>query len=82
MGGWEIYRNGNKEVSQYFPTTHNPVLFLLAQDDGSDTEFQNVGLYTSDAGKFPKEYLLHSEHGESLKTTKCICVTESQPEGN
>ena len=25
-------------------------------------------------GKFPEEYKLHSEHGESLKTTKTISV--------
>ena len=31
--------------------------FLLAQDDGTDTEFQNVGLYTSDAGEIPKRIL-------------------------
>jgi len=31
--------------------------FLLAQDDGTDTEFRNVGLYTSDDGEFPKRIL-------------------------
>jgi hypothetical protein len=41
----------------YFPPIHNPVLFLLAQDDGTDTEFRNVGLYTSDAGEIPKRIL-------------------------
>ena len=32
-------------------------LFLLAQDDGTDTEFRNVGLYTSDAGEITKRIL-------------------------
>ena len=31
--------------------------FLLAQDDGTDTEFRNVGFYTSGAGKIPKRIL-------------------------
>jgi len=26
-------------------------------------------------GKFPEEYKLHSEHGESLKTTIELCLT-------
>ena len=29
----------------------------LAQDNGTDTEFRNVGLYTSDAGETPKRIL-------------------------
>ena len=28
--------------------------FLIAQDDGTDIEFRNVGFYTSDAGEIPK----------------------------
>jgi hypothetical protein len=28
--------------------------FLIAQDDGTDIEFRNVGVYTSDAGEIPK----------------------------
>ena len=28
--------------------------FLIAQDDGTDIEFSNVGFYTSDAGEIPK----------------------------
>ena len=27
---------------------------LIAQDDGTDIEFRNVGFYTSDAGEIPK----------------------------
>ena len=30
---------------------------MLAQDDGTDTEFRNFGLYTSDAGEIPKRIL-------------------------
>ena len=30
------------------------VLFLIAQDDGTDIEFRNVDFYTSDAGEIPK----------------------------
>ena len=30
------------------------LLFLIAQDDGTDIEFRNVGFYTSDAGEIPK----------------------------
>ena len=41
---------------------------LIAQDDGTDIEFRNVGFYTSDAGEIPKGHRLHSKHGESLKT--------------
>jgi len=44
-------------VTVYLAHTHNPVLFLLAQDDGTDTEFRNVGLYTSDGGEIPKRIL-------------------------
>jgi len=44
-------------VPVYFPPTHNPVLFLLVQDDGTDTEFRNVGFYTSNVGEIPKRIL-------------------------
>ena len=27
---------------------------MIAQDDGTDIEFRNVGFYTSDAGEIPK----------------------------
>ena len=30
------------------------LLFPIAQDDGTDSEFRNVGFYNSDAGKIPK----------------------------
>jgi len=30
---------------------------LIAQDDGTDIEFRNIGFYTSDA-EFPKEHRL------------------------
>ena len=30
------------------------LLFLIAQNDGTDIEFRNVGFYTSDAGEIPK----------------------------
>ena len=36
------------------PTYFLPNLFLIAQDDGTDIEFRNVGFYTSDAGEIPK----------------------------
>ena len=38
----------------YYPPIFYVTLFLLAQDDGTDIEFRNVGFYTSDAGEIPK----------------------------
>ena len=61
IGEERVVRAGSKStlisVPVYFPPTHNPVLFLFAQDDGTDREFRNVGLYTSDAGEIPKRIL-------------------------
>ena len=42
--------NGEEERDSFF--LHH--LFLIAQDDGTDNEFRNVGFYTSDAGEIPK----------------------------
>ena len=39
-----------------------------AFEDGTDRVFRNVGIQQSDAGKYPKEYIHDSKHGESLKS--------------
>jgi hypothetical protein len=40
-----------------------------AFEDGSDRGFRNVGIYIYQTpGNYPKENLLYSEHGESLKS--------------
>jgi len=41
-----------------------------AFEDGPDRRFRNVGNYKPDAGNYPKESLLHSVHGESLKSRR------------
>ena len=38
----------------YYPPIFYLTLFLIAQDDGTDIEFRNVGFYTSNAGEVPK----------------------------
>ena len=38
----------------YYPPIFYLTLFLIAQEDGTDIEFRNVGFYTSDAGEIPK----------------------------
>ena len=37
-------------------------------EDGTDRVFRNVGIYNSDAGNYPKENIIYSEHSESLKS--------------
>jgi hypothetical protein len=48
---------------------HN--LFLIAQDDGTDIEFRNVGFYTSDAGEIPKRtqttFLIAQDDGTDIE---------------
>ena len=51
----------SSETSAFIsPRTMEPTLssetsdFIIAQDDGTDIEFRNVGVYTSDAGEIPK----------------------------
>ena len=39
----------------YYPPILYLTLFLIAQDDGTDIEFRNVGFYNSDAGEIPKK---------------------------
>ena len=38
----------------YYPPIFYLTLFLIAQDDGTDIEFRNVGFHTSDVGEIPK----------------------------
>jgi len=52
------WRGGGEEKYKYKP----------AYEDGTGSEFRNVGNYNSDAGELPKRNKLHLEHGESLKT--------------
>jgi len=37
-----------------YPPIFYLTLFLIAQDDGTDIEFRNVGFYTPDGGEIPK----------------------------
>ena len=40
----------------------------LALEDGTDRGFRNVGKLNRTPGKYPKEYIQYSKHGESLKS--------------
>jgi hypothetical protein len=48
------------------------VLNRPAYEDGTDGEFRNVGYQYSEAGKTPKNNILHIKHGESLKSRMYI----------
>jgi hypothetical protein len=51
--------------------------YALVQEDGTDTRFRKVDSLNSDAGVTPKEYTLHQQHGESLKTRILFFIWES-----
>jgi len=44
-------------------------------EDGTDRVFRNVQVAykIKTPGNYPEESTRHSEHGESLKSRKCIC---------
>jgi hypothetical protein len=51
------YMISHKKIHNTSIVTSNyflPKPILIAQDDGTDIEFQNVSFYTSDAGEIPK----------------------------
>ena len=53
------------------PTFRNTICSIFIgrwYEDGTDRVFRNVGIYNSDAGNYPKENIIYSEHGESLKS--------------
>ena len=60
----------------YYPSIFYLTLFLIAQDDGTDIEFRNVGFYISDAGEIPKRTqtntLLFAIIGALNLNTNCV----------
>ena len=68
---WGIHELWAKHFPYLYPSTQilGIISTLYAYEDGTDTEFRNVGTKSSDAGRLPKKNTIrHSTHGESLKS--------------